>query len=390
MKATIKKTFFICIFTMLFLVLLMNKSNAAVEYSELNNKAFYIKNAYTGSYLDVDGGTAQPGTNVHQYEYNGSDAQKWYIFHLGYGEYMLYTFVGSTITDGTRYVKYALDVDNAINENGTQIHIWDAVKDGLTQTFSFTKTADSTYIIKTRCSYYEKVVSLSDNLCNNGINIHQWEYSNHSHDQWILEPIEKNTDMGISYARANYNTYIDAYPNVHNLGGDCTNFVSQCLLAGGQLHQDSTWYIKRLNTNYHTISTTSQLNNSWELSDPSPWISAKKFQSYFRNRQIASYTGSNIINNIDEVWGLNVFNGDVIQLADTIFGILIGDAFHTTYITGSSERYVNGETWPCYTVTYHSSNKKDRNLIDLVSDPLNDGSNYLEKLVIFYNFHNTN
>lgn len=386
MKTFKKKTFFVCLFVMLFLLLFMNKSNAAIEYSELNNKAFYIKNAYTGAYLDVSGGTAQAGTNVQQYEYNGSDAQKWYIFYLGNGEYMLYTYVGSTITDGTRYVKYALDIDNAINANGTQIHIWDGVKDGLTQTFSFTKTVNNTYIIKTRCSYYEKVVSLSDNLCDNGINVHQWEYSNHSHDQWILEPIEKSIDMGVAYARANYNKYVDAYPNVHNIGGDCTNFVSQCLLAGGQLHQDSTWFVKRLNTNYHTISNVSQLNNSWKLSDPSPWISAKEFQSYFNNRRIAIYSGANIINKIDEVWGLNIFAGDIIQLADSFMGLLATDAFHSTYVTGSSTRYVNGVAWPCYDVTYHSDNKIDRNLIDLVSDKLSDGSNYLEKMVLFYDF----
>lgn len=98
---------------------LINTScNAAQEYSELNNKTFYIKNAYTGKYLDVAGETGQPGTNVHQYEYNGTDAQKWYIAHIENGEYMLYTYAGSTIENNTRYLNFALDVDNGINENG--------------------------------------------------------------------------------------------------------------------------------------------------------------------------------------------------------------------------------------------------------------------------------
>lgn len=381
-----KKIIITIMFFFFILLSLNNGSNAAQEFSELNNKTFYIKNAYTGKYLDVSGGTGQAGTNVQQYEYNGSDAQKWYILHLGNGEYMLYTFAGSTIEGDTIYLNYALDVDNAIDANGTNIHIWDAVSNGLTQTFSFTKTVNSTYIINTKCSNYSKVASLADNLCDNGINVHQWEYSEHWHDQWILEPVDRQDNMGVSYAKANYNSYVEAYPCFEEPYYDCTNFVSQCLLAGGQLHQDSDWYIERLNTEYPVVSNSTQLDYSWELADPSPWISAKEFKDkFFSDRKVATYTGANIINKISEVWDLNIFTGDVVQVASNIMGI-IGDAEHTMYITGTSERYVNGELWPCYTVTYHSNNRLDVNLIDFVSTNTSAGTIYLDKIIIFYDF----
>ena len=145
---------------------------------------------------------------------------------------MIFSDTGSTISGDTKYLNYALDISNGINANGTQIHLWNAI-DGHTQRVGFTRTSNSTYIIWIKCSNFTKVASLADNLCYNGINVHQWEYSNHSHDQWILEPVYLDSEMGVMYAKANYNTVLDAYPDVEGLGGNCTNFVSQCLLASG-------------------------------------------------------------------------------------------------------------------------------------------------------------
>jgi len=203
----IKLSLFLAI---IFMLLFVTKSNAAQEFTELNNRCFYIKNAYTGHYLDVKDGIAQGGTNVQQCQYNGSYAQKWYMVHLGNGEYMICSDVGSTAEGESVRLNYSLDVSNGVNANGTQIHLWNSVMNEITQTFSFTKTLNNTYIIWTKASNYTKVASLSDNLCSDGINVHQWEYSNHSHDQWIFEPVYKFENMGVAYAKANYNRKVDA------------------------------------------------------------------------------------------------------------------------------------------------------------------------------------
>ena len=203
----IKLSLFLAI---IFMLLFVTKSNAAQEFTELNNRCFYIKNAYTVHYLDVKDGIAQGGTNVQQCQYNGSYAQKWYMVHLGNGEYMICSDVGSTAEGESVRLNYSLDVSNGVNANGTQIHLWNSVMNGITQTFSFTKTLNNTYIIWTKASNYTKVASLSDNLCSDGINVHQWEYSNHSHDQWIFEPVYKFENMGVAYAKANYNRKVDA------------------------------------------------------------------------------------------------------------------------------------------------------------------------------------
>ena len=43
-----------------------------------------------------------------------------------------------------------------------------------------------------------------------------------------------NADAAVSYAKLWYNSYNTQYNNYNSLGGDCANFVSQCLIAGGQ------------------------------------------------------------------------------------------------------------------------------------------------------------
>jgi hypothetical protein len=54
-----------------------------------------------------------------------------------------------------------------------------------------------------------------------------------------------NREAAVSYARKWAMARNPNYYNYHNLGGDCTNFVSQCLLAGGGVmnhERDNGWY----------------------------------------------------------------------------------------------------------------------------------------------------
>lgn len=69
-----------------------------------------------------------------------------------------------------------------------------------------------------------------------------------------------DASKAIAYAHQYYENYNPAYKNYNNAGGDCANFVSQCLYMGG-LQQDSVWY-----------------NGS------AAWISCTKQINYFRNK----------------------------------------------------------------------------------------------------------
>lgn len=226
-------------------------------------------------------------------------------------------------------MNYALDVDNGTNANGTQIHIWDAVMDGTTQTFSFEQTANSTYIIKTKCSNYTKVVSLSYNLCDDGINVHQWEYLNHAHDHWILEPVDLYPTMGIDYAKANYDKELDAYPKLVGYASPSTNFVSQCLLAGGR-HQDDQWFMKRLNTTYPNVLSSTHLDRSWNATNS--WIFDSIFNYVYKNNNTHRFSATYITNNPGKPADYGYQKGDVMQVVSVNDGIIDGYLFNT-YIT---------------------------------------------------------
>lgn len=47
----------------------------------------------------------------------------------------------------------------------------------------------------------------------------------------------------VSYANTYWSSYNSTYPNYNPCGGDCANFVSQCLRAGGET-DDGTWYTR--------------------------------------------------------------------------------------------------------------------------------------------------
>lgn len=72
------------IYLIIVIIFLSNKCEAisVQEFPELNGRFFFVKNAFTGQYLNVSGETIQAASNIEQYEYNGLDAQLWYIYHF--------------------------------------------------------------------------------------------------------------------------------------------------------------------------------------------------------------------------------------------------------------------------------------------------------------------
>jgi len=165
-------------------------------------------------------------------------------------------------------------------------------------------------------------------------------------------------DYAHTYALS-YNT--PTYPNVTSLGGDCTNFVSQALKAGGKV-EDSTWYIDRKNTQYLTPTTIPQLDYSWDLADPSPWISADQFKDYWSAKVYTSeFDENDYLQNHDTYFTYPHFRGDAVQILVKNFWWYEG--YHTMMITAYGED-PSGDS--DFLVTYHTSNKKDKLLADYV------------------------
>lgn len=354
----------ICV-TLLIVVLMVStvyvpKSNAYREQYDVDGRVFYIKNMYSGKYLDVAGAVEGNGTNVQQYEFNGSDSQKWYANHVGDGIYRFVSFIGKVDNGSTIDLYYALDVSGGDDgNNGVNIQLWE-LNDTDAQKFGLDRTFNNAFILRTGPSGFDSAVTVNEASCNNSANVFQWEYNGTHNDEWLLEPCERSDEWGVDYALANAYERAPAYPNLSSLGGDCANFVSQCMLAGG-MHYENNWYMYRKTGEFSEPANRTQLNSSWQLSDPSPWISAEEFESYWTPRKkVTMIKGKDILNSWEWYQNSGFTPGDVVQYLDD--NILNRQAEHTMYITGIAPD-VDGQF--SFTLTYHSLDKIDRNLLDI-------------------------
>lgn len=349
------------------LIILFTSTFSNISSNAYNKAAFiqdggiyFIKNKNSGRYLDVNNGTDSNGRNVAQWNYNGSNAQKWKVVHVGNGLYKLVSQVGSK--------RRVLDVRYNNNNNKTNIDIW---SDGNSpeRRFRIVLNRDGySYRILSKCSNFTKGVTVQGASCQKGANVFQYQYNASENDEWIFERADKySIEQAVNYAKKNYNKRSHGFPNIDSIGGDCANFVSQCLLSGGIKHFTSDWWIYKNNNSYLKPNNSYQLDYSWSLADPSPWISAKEFNNFWSNRVSSEIMkGSDILKNKKNILNKPFYVGDVVQILNSgFFGP--GAATHTMFITGYNQ-YKNIR---CFSLTYHSTNTVNKNFIQIVEENKN-------------------
>lgn len=142
---------------------------------------FYIRNAYSGLYLDVENGSSANGANIQQWIYNGFDAQKFKIVSDGNGYYHI-------LTGASGYSK-GLDVEEGKSSDGTNIQQYN-YNGSAHQQFKVEKQSDGTYAILTRASNGLSGLDVYDWSTEAGGNINQWNYWGGTCQKWILEPAD--------------------------------------------------------------------------------------------------------------------------------------------------------------------------------------------------------
>lgn len=145
---------------LVFTTVYVPKSVAYTEQYDVDGRVFYIKNMYSGKYLDVNGAVEGNGTNIQQYEFNGSDSQKWYANHIGNGIYRFASFIGKQQNGDNTTLYYALDVSGGDDgNNGVNIQLW-GLNDSAAQQFTLDKTANNAYILRTGPSGFRSAVTV--------------------------------------------------------------------------------------------------------------------------------------------------------------------------------------------------------------------------------------
>lgn len=327
---------------------------------------YYIKNLQSGKYLDVEYASDSDGANVSQYIFTGAYNQQWrVVYNSADGYYKLYPRCSST---------RCLDVYTANGYDRANIDIYED-SNNFSRKFAIKLNTDGfSYRILTASSNYYSAVTVSGASCDRGANVFQFTYTSgeSKNDDWIFEPVTQNYAMGVNYAKEVATTRVVTYPDLSAMG-DCTNFVSQCMLAGG-VHMQNQWYIDKLHNNNPT-PTQSNINDGWEyrlLNGVSPWISVETFCTYWDSyASHETITASSVINNPDESFSRPFTVGDVIICKDGSV------AKHALYIVD----YVNVGNGMTYVVASHTNDYCDRTLVQVAQSITSD---YFNPVFEFY------
>lgn len=149
---------------------------------------YYIKNCSSGLYLDIVDGASTDGTNIQQWYYNGSDAQKFKVVSDGLGYYYVLT--------GASGYKSCIDVENGSSADGTNIAQWE-YWGGDMQKFQIKEVNSGQYAFLTKASGFKGCMDLYNISSEAGANINQWSYWGGSGQLWILE--KASTAVSTSY-----------------------------------------------------------------------------------------------------------------------------------------------------------------------------------------------
>ena len=110
-------------------------------------------------------------------------------------------------------------------------------------------------------------------------------YDDKDFDVKLYDTIEDyyNPQNAVTYANTYWKSYNKAYANWSNYGGDCANFISQCLRAGGKIYEGSNprdlsnWFSKGNKNNINLVSATHRGANAFKYYWKKNAYSYKKF-----------------------------------------------------------------------------------------------------------------
>ena len=152
-----------------------------LQYIEADG-CYIITNVNSGKVLDAENGGTTNYTNVWQYEYNGSAAQKWFIIKDANGSYSIHSKASGL----------CLDVENGNLANGSNVRLYES-NNSAAQEFKFIKQKskatkymeDGLYKIVTKINQ-DIGFDIADGSIENGANLQLWKYHGVNQEKFIL------------------------------------------------------------------------------------------------------------------------------------------------------------------------------------------------------------
>lgn len=173
-----------------------------------------------------------------------------------------------------------------------------------------------------------------------------------------------NKKKALSYASKYWNYRNTAYYSYSSRGGDCANFVSQCIYAGG-LIMDSVWYSKRSKTQIKGWDkqrrTENGRNTSYWYNVSAAWRAAPKLFEYLVQKKRLYYIKITSYSQLKTRLNQGVINdGDVAFFADSKNSVIKHAVIVGRVVNNSSDRDV-----------YYFAHTSNRNAYDCAKKKTN-------------------
>lgn len=287
MKSYLKKTVSFLLAFVLALGLIPASPPVQAASDQLPDGFYTISSSLNSKkVIDVKDRSTANGNNVQLYDANATVAQVFYIRHVGNGYYAI-------VLAGTQ--NKALDIHGGTGYSGANVEVYD-YHGGDNQLWKFVSTSKSGeyYIVSKSGGYY---LDLSGAATANGTNIQVYTGNQTSAQRWNLRE-NYNVSSAVSYAQkwtdasAGYDGYYNTVYNIYKKpnpldywGSDCTNYVSQCLYAGGMITTKGWGRVTR-GVNYNHVS------------GGITWVQAKSLYTYLKDLGYHAEAVKNDLSNI--------------------------------------------------------------------------------------------
>lgn len=216
--------------------------------------------------------------------------------------------------------KYIVDLINGLGEN-TNLENWEFNLEYLENNMDSIKQTKGVNLAYVE-SYMEayKWVRLNENMPEQKVNQNANKFTTAAQ----VRATSYSFSDAVSYANKYYKNYNSNYPDWNSAGGDCANFISQCLYAGGKSMKGTpgtkeaaenfaNWFSKGTSQNVKNVSST--------------WRGADAFRNYWQTNA-TSYKKFTSVNSTSFSYG---FKGDAVSLLNNN-----GRAYHTLIIVDYS------------------------------------------------------
>lgn len=292
------------------------------EWPLTSGYCYYISPACaTDKVLDVNGWGKNQDTNIQLWQKGYTKNQRWQAKYYGDGYYY---FID-------HHSKLVLDVHGGLALNEKNISTW-TKNYGDAQLFRLINAGDGYYYIQSKLNpaYY---VDISGGRNANGTNVQLYQANYSNAQKFKFTPVfdvskaiayaKANTDKSGAYNKDPENKYNHAF---NHYKSDCSNYVSQCLYAGG-LNATDNW------------APVYKGQNPKKVKGGIAWAAVKELFAYLKSQ---GFEWEEVNSNLS-----NIYKGDIVFLHDE--ENVVG---HATICTG-----INAEKKPFYCA--HSNWRKD-------------------------------